>query len=260
MNIVRRSRYLDRLIAFQDTDLIKIVTGIRRCGKSTLLDMMREHLAQQGVPAERLLTFKMESLEYAGITDYLTFYRMVRERVDGVDRPYLFFDELQNVEGWEKAVNSLRIDLPCDIYVTGSNAFLLSSELATLISGRYIEVKMQPLTFGEYLDFRSIDAVVAEGLDERAELVSKTGDRLNSNTVLEQYITYGGMRFWLMTSQDANRAATTSAASIRRLSRAISYCARRVEVAELSPSATFSSGSVRIWQTTSPIKPRSTKS
>lgn len=195
MNIVRRSRYLDRLIAFQDTDLIKIVTGIRRCGKSTLLDMMREHLAQQGVPAERLLTFKMESLEYAGITDYLTFYRMVRERVDGVDRPYLFFDELQNVEGWEKAVNSLRIDLPCDIYVTGSNAFLLSSELATLISGRYIEVKMQPLTFGEYLDFRSIDAVVAEGLGERAELVSKTGDRLNSNTVLEQYITYGGMPF-----------------------------------------------------------------
>ena len=79
MNIVRRSRYLDRLIAFQDTDLIKIVTGIRRCGKSTLLDMMREHLAQQGVPAERLLTFKMESLEYAGVTDYLTFYRMVRE-------------------------------------------------------------------------------------------------------------------------------------------------------------------------------------
>ena len=93
MNIVRRSRYLDRLIAFQDTDLIKIVTGIRRCGKSTLLDMMREHLAQQGVPAERLLTFKMESLEYAVITDYLTFYRMVRERINGVDRPYLFFDE-----------------------------------------------------------------------------------------------------------------------------------------------------------------------
>ena len=176
MNIVRRSRYLDRLIAFQDTDLIKIVTGIRRCGKSTLLDMMREHLAQQGVPAERLLTFKMESLEYAGVTDYLTFYRMVRERVDGVDRPYLFFDELQNVEGWEKAVNSLRVDLPCDIYVTGSNAFMLSSELATLISGRYIEVKMQPLTFGEYLDFRSIDAVVAEGLGERVELVSKTGN------------------------------------------------------------------------------------
>ena len=195
MDIVRRSRYLDRLIAFQDTDLIKIVTGIRRCGKSTLLDMMRDYLAQQGVPAERLLTFKMESLEYAGITDYLTFYRMVRERIDGIDHPYLFFDELQNVEGWEKAVNSLRVDLPCDIYVTGSNAFLLSSELATLISGRYVEVKMQPLTFSEYLDFRSIDAVAAEGLGERVELVSKTGDRLNSNTVLEQYITYGGMPF-----------------------------------------------------------------
>ena len=100
MDIVRRSRYLDRLIAFQDTDLIKIVTGIRRCGKSTLLDMMRDYLAQQGVPAERLLTFKMESLEYTGITDYLTFYRMVRERIDGIDHPYLFYDEIQNVEGW----------------------------------------------------------------------------------------------------------------------------------------------------------------
>ncbi|MFR2626894.1 MAG: ATP-binding protein [Collinsella sp.] len=172
MDIVRRSRYLDRLITFQDTDLIKIVTGIRRCGKSTLLDMMRNHLAQQGA-SRALLTFKMESLEYAGITDYLTFYRMVRERIDGIDHPYLFFDELQNVEGWEKAVNSLRVDLPCDIYVTGSNAFLLSSELATLISGRYVEVKMQPLTFSEYLDFRSIDAVAAEGLGERVELVSR---------------------------------------------------------------------------------------
>ena len=84
---------------------------------------MRDYLAQQGVPAERLLTFKMESLEYTGITDYLTFYRMVRERIDGIDHPYLFFDELQNVEGWEKAVNSLRVDLPSDIYVTGSKAF-----------------------------------------------------------------------------------------------------------------------------------------
>lgn len=195
MGIIRRSRYLERLIAFQDTDLIKIVTGIRRCGKSTLLDMMREHLAGCGVPSERLLTFKMESLEYAGIVDYLSFYRMVRERIEGVERPYLFFDELQNVEGWEKAINSLRVDVPCDIYVTGSNAFLLSSELATLISGRYIEIKMQPLSFSEYLDFRHLDVRVPDGLEEHVELVSSTGELLNPDTVLDQYIAYGGMPF-----------------------------------------------------------------
>ncbi|MFR3925978.1 MAG: AAA family ATPase [Collinsella sp.] len=141
MDIVRRSRYLDRLITFQDTDLIKIVTGIRRCGKSTLLDMMRNHLAQQGVPAERLLTFKMESLEYAGITDYLTFYRMVRERIDGIDHPTCSLTS-SRMSGWEKAVNSLEWICRA-ISMSRLQCLLLSSELATLISGRYVEVKMQ---------------------------------------------------------------------------------------------------------------------
>ena len=152
--MIVRQKYLDELIAFQDQDLIKVVTGVRRCGKSTLLDMMREHLAAQGVPERRLVTFKMESMEFDGIGDYRDLYQIVRERTEGVERPYLFFDELQNVSGWEKAINSLRVDMDCDIYVTGSNAFLLSSELATLLSGRYVEIRVQPLTFAEYLDFR----------------------------------------------------------------------------------------------------------
>lgn len=152
--MIVRQKYLDKLIAFQDTDLVKVVTGIRRCGKSTLLDMMREHLAAQGVPENRLLTFKMESMELASIADYRELYDLVVGRIAGQPHTYLFFDELQNVEGWEKAINALRVDADCDIYVTGSNAFLLSSELATLISGRYVEIAMQPLTFAEYLDFR----------------------------------------------------------------------------------------------------------
>ena len=159
--MIVRQKYLDKLIAFQDTDLVKVITGIRRCGKSTLLDMMRHHLAQQGVPESRLLTFKMESMELAGIVDYRDLYDLVTSRIAEQPHVYLFFDELQNVENWEKAINALRVDADCDIYVTGSNAFLLSSELATLISGRYVEIPMQPLTFAEYLDFRGATISIA---------------------------------------------------------------------------------------------------
>ena len=196
MAIIQRKRYLDRLIAFQDTDLIKIVTGMRRCGKSTLLDMMREHLAAQGVATERLITFKMESLEYAGITDYIDLYQAVRMRTEGVERPYLFFDELQNVKGWEKAINSLRVDFPCDIYVTGSNAFMLSSELATLITGRYVEIKLQPLTFGEYLDFRGAEL----GDSKSIALVEKRPMAVGD--LLDDYISYGGLPFLATNAPD----------------------------------------------------------
>ena len=190
MELIVRKQYLDQLIAFQDTDLIKVVTGIRRCGKSTLLDLMRQHLESQGVPSSRLITFKMESLEYEGITDYLTFYRVIRERIDGVEKPYLFFDELQNVSGWEKAINSLRVDVPCDIYVTGSNAFLLSSELSTLISGRYVEVKLQPLSFSEYLLFRG-----ASRIEPSLDTATIDGKPVFLDTLLGQYLMYGGMPF-----------------------------------------------------------------
>ena len=100
--MIIRQKYLDKLISFQDSDLVKVVTGIRRCGKSTLLDMMREHLAQQGVPENRLLTFKMESMELAGISNYRALYDLVVNRIADQPHTYLFFDELQNVEGWER--------------------------------------------------------------------------------------------------------------------------------------------------------------
>jgi predicted AAA+ superfamily ATPase len=129
--MIIRPNYLNKLIAFQDQDLIKVVTGVRRSGKSTLLDMMRAHLKQQGIPESQLLTFRMESMEFSVIADRKDLYKLVRQRVGDRGRSYLFFDELQEVKDWERAINSLRVDVDCDIYITGSNAFLLSSEIAT---------------------------------------------------------------------------------------------------------------------------------
>ena len=159
--VIERPRYLQRLKTFQDKDLIKVVTGVRRCGKSTLLDLMKEDLLSQDVPSDRILSFKMESMEYDGLDDYRELYRIVMDCARGLTHPYLFFDELQDVPGWERAINSLRVDLDCDIYITGSNAHLLSSELSTLISGRYIEVEMRPLVFEEYLRFRGFTRIAA---------------------------------------------------------------------------------------------------
>ena len=202
--MIVRQKYLDELIAFQDQDLIKVVTGVRRCGKSTLLDMMREHLAAQGVPERRLVTFKMESMEFDGIGDYRDLYQIVRERTEGVERPYLFFDELQNVSGWEKAVNSLRVDMDCDIYVTGSNAFLLSSELATLLSGRYVEIRVQPLTFAEYLDFRG--ATWYPSAHRNADVVTfADGGFATLDRMLDEFRRYGGMPFLSLDAPDERR-------------------------------------------------------
>lgn len=113
--MVPRNRYLEKLIAFRDTDVIKVVTGMRRCGKSTLLDMMRKHLEDNGVPSECLLTFKMESFELEGVRDWRELYRHVNGLMPAGKRCYLFFDELQEVAGWEKAINALRVDRDCDM-------------------------------------------------------------------------------------------------------------------------------------------------
>lgn len=199
--MIVRQKYLDKLIAFQDTDLIKVVTGIRRCGKSTLLAMMRQHLMQQGVPESRLFTFQMESMEFIGVTDFRELYNLVIRRIEGQSHVYLFFDELQNVEGWEKAVNALRVDVDCDIYVTGSNAFLLSSELATFISGRYVEIAMQPLTFAEYLDFRGASWRPA-GETGADIAVFADGSFATLQNLFEQYRTFGGFPYLAQQAPD----------------------------------------------------------
>lgn len=188
--MINREKYLKELALFQDKDVIKVITGVRRCGKSTILDLMKERLRSQGVEAERLISFKMESMEFDSVQNYRDLYTLISGRIKGVSKPYLFLDELQEVEGWEKVVNALRVDFDCDIYITGSNAFLLSSEIATLLSGRYVEIPMLPLTFEEYLLFRGIvwQPGASAGFD-------KEGHPILLDDVLEQFKVNGGFPF-----------------------------------------------------------------
>lgn len=201
--MIVRQKYLDELIAFKDCDLIKVVTGMRRCGKSTLLDMMADHLMRMNVPPERIFMFKMESMEYAGLADYKKLYAKVIEEVAHVEHPYLFFDELQEVLGWEIAINALRVDLECDIYITGSNAYLLSSELSTKLSGRYVEIHMLPLTFEEYLEFKGANWYSKE--DRQRDLVTfNDGGFSTLASMLEDYRRFGGLPYLAL--QETNQA------------------------------------------------------
>lgn len=147
-----RDLYLNRLIAFQDTEPVKIITGIRRCGKSSLLKLMARHLSNNGILEEQIIELNFESMEFRRMSAE-ALYLYVKERLPESKRAYLFFDEIQRVDQWQDAVNSFRVDFDCDIYVTGSNAYLLSSEYATYLAGRSVEIKMLPLSFCEFLDF-----------------------------------------------------------------------------------------------------------
>ena len=151
--LINRPAYLNQLIQNKDVDLVKIVTGIRRCGKSALLDLFHQYLVESGITESNIIHMNLESLRYRSITDYLTFYDYVSERIAKEGKTYLIFDEPQAVEHWEKAIESFRLDFDVDIYITGSNAYMLSSEFSTLISGRYIEIRLLPLSFKEFLTF-----------------------------------------------------------------------------------------------------------
>lgn len=152
-DLINRPQYLNQLIQNKDVDLVKIVTGIRRCGKSSLLDLFHKYLTENGVPDAHIIHMNMESLRYRDLTNYLFFYDYVSKRISPDGKTYLIFDELQAVEHWEKAIESFRLDFDVDIYITGSNAYLLSTEFSTLLSGRYVEIRMLPLSFREFLDF-----------------------------------------------------------------------------------------------------------
>lgn len=151
--LINRPQYLQQLIQNKDVDLVKIITGIRRCGKSSLMDLFHQYLIETDVPETHIIHMNLESLRYRDLTDYLTFYDYISERIPSEGRTYLLFDELQAVEHWEKAIESFRLDYDVDIYITGSNAYLLSTEFSTLLSGRYVEIRMLPLSFKEFLDF-----------------------------------------------------------------------------------------------------------
>ena len=189
-----RDIYLRQLIAFQDTEPVKVVTGIRRCGKSSLLKLMRQHLLDSGILPEQIVSMNFESMEFREM-DSKSFYQYIKGRVLNDKRMYLFFDELQRLPQWEDAVNSFRVDFDCDIYITGSNAYLLSSEYSTYLSGRYVEIKMYPLSFREFLDFYGY--VAEEYKTPLGELRKRVTDKdalpVEINDLFEAYMRYGGM-------------------------------------------------------------------
>ena len=150
---ILRKDHLKQLMEGKDrTETVKIVTGMRRCGKSTLMRQFMDELRRSGVEEDKIFYLNFESEDYQDISDYREVTDILRKNVSKTSRTYVLFDEIQRVEGWEKNVNSLMADYDTDIYITGSNAYLLSSELATYISGRYVEIKMLPLSFKEYLE------------------------------------------------------------------------------------------------------------
>lgn len=180
--LINRPEYLNQLIEHKDVDLVKIVTGIRRCGKSSLLDLFHNHLLNSGVSEDHIIHMNLESLKYRNITNYAELYDYISERIPAdctksnkSTKTYLIFDELQAVENWQKAVESFRIDFNVDIYITGSNAYLLSSEFSTLLAGRYVEIRMLPLSFKEFLDFYNFPA--SASTDEK----------------FQKYLQFGGM-------------------------------------------------------------------
>lgn len=151
--MIYRTEYMKHLKAFKDHKIIKVITGLRRSGKSTLLEMFRDELLQNGIQQEQIQYINFELMKYDFVRNYKQLYEMVTKNILPNKKNYLFFDEIQQVNGWEKTINSLSLEYDTDIYITGSNAYLLSSELATLISGRYVEIKILPLSFKEYYEY-----------------------------------------------------------------------------------------------------------
>ena len=149
--MIKRTGYLNQLISFRDKQLIKVVTGIRRCGKSTLLDLFRAELLESGVNDDQIITVNFEDAEFEELMNRKALYAYIKERLASNKMNYIFLDEIQHVDEWQRVVDTLFIRKNCDVYITGSNAYLLSGELATLLSGRYVEVKMLPLSFAEYV-------------------------------------------------------------------------------------------------------------
>lgn len=190
----KRDLYLNKIIAFQDTEPVKVVTGIRRCGKSSLLKLMVLHLKESGITDEQILEMNFESHAFKNMNSD-SFYEYVKQHIVPNKRMYLFFDEVQRVPNWEDAVNSFRVDFDCDIYVTGSNAYMLSSEYATYLSGRCVEIKMLPLSFSEFLTFHGFEVrEIKSSLGGiRKQAFDKNDERYELRDVFDAYMRFGGM-------------------------------------------------------------------
>ena len=166
-----RKRYFDELLAHKDKELIKIITGIRRCGKSSLLELFKEHLKKQNA---KFIHINFESLEFEHLSDYKELYKYIKSKIKS-GKYYLLFDEIQVVKDWQKAIESFRLDFECDIYITGSNSHLLSGEFSTYLTGRFVEIKLLPLSFAEFLEFHEL------------------GNEFSLEDKFQKYLVFGGM-------------------------------------------------------------------
>lgn len=204
--MIKRTEYLHRLISWRDERVIKVVTGIRRCGKSTLLKQYQEYLNNCGVSPEQILSINFEELEYEHLLDYKALYAYICERLCPDKMTYIFLDEIQKVVDFQKVVDSVYVKDNTDVYITGSNAYLLSGDLATLLSGRYVEISMLPLSFKEYCESVQlpVDAAFSEYLKTGGmpyvSVMDKTGEKVDDylegiyNTVIVRDIEDRQMR------------------------------------------------------------------
>ena len=173
--MIERPLYVDKIMAYVDTPFVKILTGVRRCGKSTILKMIMERLkTERNIPEDRIISFRFDSMEYEDMTAK-QIYTLLKDQLSSTGRTYLFLDEVQEIKGWEKVVNSLASDFDVDLYITGSNSRMMSSEIATYLTGRYISFRIFTLSFGEYLMFKSKFANVGEPKTELANYVRLGG-------------------------------------------------------------------------------------
>ncbi|WP_417053923.1 ATP-binding protein [Dysosmobacter sp.] len=173
--MIDRPLYVDKIMAYVDTPFVKILTGVRRCGKSTILKMIMERLkTERNIPENRIISCRFDSMEYEDMTAK-QIYTLLKEKLSPVGKTYLFLDEVQEIKGWEKIVNSLASDFVVDLYITGSNSRMMSSEIATYLTGRYVSFRIFTLSFGEYLMFKSKFANVGEPKTELANYVRLGG-------------------------------------------------------------------------------------
>ena len=173
--MINRPLYVDKIMAYTDTPFVKVLTGVRRCGKSTVLKMIMEKLQQEhGIPSERIVSMRFDSMDYEDMTAK-DMFKAVKEKLNLTGRTYLFLDEVQEIEGWEKVVNSLATDYDVDLYVTGSNSRMMSSEIATYLTGRYVSFRIYTLSFQEYLEFKKQYTQVKDSHAELADYIRLGG-------------------------------------------------------------------------------------
>ena len=173
--MIDRPLYMDKIMAYVDTPFVKILTGVRRCGKSTIMRMIMEKLkTERGIPDDRIINCRFDSMEYEDMTAK-QIYTLLKNKLSCTEKTYLFLDEVQEIKGWEKVVNSLASDFDVDLYITGSNSRMMSSEIATYLTGRYVSFRIFTLSFGEYLMFKSKFADVGEPKAELANYVRLGG-------------------------------------------------------------------------------------